>query len=80
VGTLQGQLNTKANVTIWNQGVFALNASSVDSLIDGLKNSDFGVFVLSPDDIRTIREETLEVASRACQKCCLNCLGELKAE
>jgi hypothetical protein len=65
VGALQDQLNAKANVTIWNQGVFALNASSVDSLIDGLKNSDFGVFVFSPDDIRTIREETLEVASRA---------------
>jgi predicted nucleotide-binding protein len=65
VGALQDQLNAKANVTIWNQGVFALNASYVDSLIDGLKNSDFGVFVFSPDDILTMREETLEVASRA---------------
>jgi predicted nucleotide-binding protein len=59
VGALQDQLNAKANVTIWNQGVFALNASYVDSLIDGLKNSDFGVFVFFPDDILTIREETL---------------------
>jgi predicted nucleotide-binding protein len=51
VGALQDQLNAKANVTIWNQGVFALNASYVDSLIDGLKNSDFGVFVFFSDDI-----------------------------
>ena len=51
MGALQDQLNAKANVTIWNQGVFALNASYVDSLIDGLKNSDFGVFVFFSDDI-----------------------------
>jgi hypothetical protein len=30
VGALQDQLNAKANVTTWNQGVFALNASYVD--------------------------------------------------
>lgn len=59
MGALQDQLNAKANVTIWNQGVFALNASYVDSFIDGLKNSDFGVFVFFTDDILTIREETL---------------------
>jgi predicted nucleotide-binding protein len=64
VGALQDQLNAKANVTTWNQGVFALNASYVDSLIDGWKNSDFGVFVFSPDDILTMRKERLRKGGR----------------
>ncbi|HEY5813839.1 MAG TPA: nucleotide-binding protein, partial [Terrimicrobiaceae bacterium] len=56
---LQDQLSAKANVTIWNQGVFALNVGFLDSLIAQLKNSDFAAFVFSHDDILTIREETL---------------------
>ncbi len=56
---LQNQLKSKAEVTLWNQGVFGFNVSYMDSLIDGLKNSDFGVFAFAPDDILTIREEIL---------------------
>lgn len=56
---LQSQLEAKADVTLWNQGVFALNVSYLDSLIEGLRNSDFGVFLFAPDDILKIREETL---------------------
>lgn len=56
---LQTQLQAKVDVTLWNQGFFALNASYMDSLIGGLKNSDFGVFIFTPNDILTIREENL---------------------
>jgi hypothetical protein len=57
---LQSQLKSRAEVTIWNQGFFQLNTSYLDSLISGLNESDFGVFVFAPDDILKIREETLE--------------------
>lgn len=56
---LQDQLKSNADVTLWNQGVFAINTSYIDSLIAGLKDSDFGVFVFAPDDILKIRDEIL---------------------
>src|SRR5215213_4584107 len=56
---LQDQLQPSADVTVWNQGFFDLNESYLDSLIHGLKESDFGVFVFAPDDILKLRDETL---------------------
>lgn len=57
---LQNQLKSKADVTIWNQGFFTLNVSYLDSLIEGLKDSDFGVFIFEPNDVLMIREAALE--------------------
>jgi hypothetical protein len=57
---LQDQLKASADVTLWNQGFFTLNASYLESLIDGLNDSDFGVFVFAPDDILNLRGDTLE--------------------
>ena len=56
---LQSQLTSSADVTLWNQGFFALNSSYLESLIEGLHNSDFGVFVFAPDDILKLRDESL---------------------
>jgi Predicted nucleotide-binding protein containing TIR-like domain len=56
---LQDQLKSSADVTLWNQGFFALNTSYLESLINGLNDSDFGVFVFAPDDILKLRSETL---------------------
>ncbi len=56
---LQEQLKSSADVTLWNQGFFELNASYLESLLNGLRDSDFGVFVLAPDDILKFRGETL---------------------
>lgn len=56
---LQEQLKSSANVTLWNQGFFQLNAGYLESLIDGLKESDFGVFVFAPDDVLSLRGDTL---------------------
>jgi hypothetical protein len=56
---LQDQLKSSADVTLWNQGFFALNTSYLESLSNGLSDSDFGVFVFAPDDILNIRSEML---------------------
>ena len=33
------------HVTVWSQGVFQPSKSSLESLIDTLNNSDFGIFM-----------------------------------
>jgi Predicted nucleotide-binding protein containing TIR-like domain len=59
---LQAQLESKADVTIWNQGFFRLNGNFLDDLSRGLKETDFGVFIFSPDDETKMRGETFEAA------------------
>jgi hypothetical protein len=54
---VQEQLSAKADVQLWNQGFFSLNTSYLDGLLKGLKETDFGIFIFSPDDIATIRDE-----------------------
>jgi predicted nucleotide-binding protein with TIR-like domain len=56
---LQNQLKSSADVTLWNQGFFELNKSYLESLINGLSNSDFGAFLLVPDDILKLRGQIL---------------------
>jgi len=50
-------LQYQSEVTVWDQGVFHLSKSALDSLIQVLDRSDFGVFIFSPDDIVNIRGE-----------------------
>jgi len=52
---IQENLSYTAEVTVWNQGVFNLSDTTIESLILVLENTDFGVFVFTPDDITTIR-------------------------
>jgi hypothetical protein len=42
--------------TVWTQDVFSLSRGSLASLIDQLDESDFGIFVLTPDDITVLRD------------------------
>ncbi|UEM17304.1 nucleotide-binding protein [Bradyrhizobium barranii subsp. barranii] len=42
--------------TVWSQGVFALSRTAMASLIEQLDESDFGIFVLAPDDVTIIRD------------------------
>jgi len=42
--------------TVWSQGVFAPSRTAMASLIDQLDESDFGIFVLAPDDVTNIRD------------------------
>lgn len=52
---IQQNLTHDVEVTVWDQGVFGLSRTSIDSLEDTLATSDFGVFVFSPDDITLMR-------------------------
>lgn len=42
-------------VTVWDQGAFALSRTTIEGLVDQLDRADAAVFVLSPDDVAIIR-------------------------
>lgn len=48
-------LNRDAECTVWNQGIFNLSQNTLSDLIKVLRQSDFGIFVFSPDDITLMR-------------------------
>lgn len=48
-------LQDDAEVTIWNEGVFTLGSSFLESLIAALDRFDFAVVVMTPDDLTTSR-------------------------
>src|SRR5262245_60901304 len=52
---VQKNLERIADVTVWTQGVFKLSKFNLESLLDVVEDSDFGLFVFGPDDIVTMR-------------------------
>ena len=52
---MQESLEHVAEVTVWSQDVFKLSRYNIESLIDALETSDFGVFMFEPQDIVNIR-------------------------
>ncbi len=52
---IQQNLAHDAEATVWDQGVFELSQTSIESLTEVLGKVDFGVFVFSPDDITHMR-------------------------
>ena len=53
----QEGLEQDVEPTVWSQGVFMPSRTAMASLIDQLDESDFGIFVLAPDDITVMRDE-----------------------
>jgi tetratricopeptide (TPR) repeat protein len=56
--SVQQNLLHDAEVTVWDQGIFQLSATTIESLSAALSSSDFGIFVFSPDDLLRIRDTT----------------------
>jgi predicted nucleotide-binding protein len=52
----QEGLEHNLECTVWTQGVFGLSKSTMASLIDTLEDTDFGLFILAPDDLAVIRD------------------------
>lgn len=55
---VQQNLLHDAEVTVWDQGIFELSKTTIESLSKALQESDFAVFVFSPDDLIKIRSTT----------------------
>lgn len=54
---IQQNLSHDAESTVWDQGVFKISKTTIESLSDVLDTIDFAIFVFHPDDITTIRGE-----------------------
>jgi hypothetical protein len=57
---VQENLEYDADCTVWSQGVFTPSAPPVDDLVAELNDTDFGVFVFSPDDVLKMREDEIK--------------------
>jgi tetratricopeptide (TPR) repeat protein len=53
--SVQQNLMHDAEVTVWDQGVFELSTTTIESLTKKLGENDFGIFVFSPDDLVKMR-------------------------
>lgn len=53
---IQQNLTHDAESTVWDQGVFELSKTTIESLNDILDKIDFAIFVFNPDDVVTIRD------------------------
>ena len=56
--SVQANLDHDADCTVWSQGIFDLSTPPIDSLVATLDNSDFAIFVFSPDDELRMRGQS----------------------
>jgi hypothetical protein len=57
--SIQQNLDRVADVTVWDQNIFRLSKSSLESLLDVLPKVDFAVLVFAPDDALRLRKHNL---------------------
>jgi hypothetical protein len=50
-----------AECTVWTNGVFGLSSYTLEGLMNRVRNSDFGIFVFSPDDTVQIRGKLFDI-------------------
>ncbi|HXG98321.1 MAG TPA: nucleotide-binding protein, partial [Gemmatimonadales bacterium] len=55
-------LEYSAEVTPWSTGIFSLSRSALESLLESAERFDFAVFVLTADDVATIRGASVSIA------------------
>jgi|GEM_PF-7021525 len=53
-GAIQVGLHHDAETVVWNQNVFQVGTTNIESLMRELERSDFGIFVFAPDDVVTM--------------------------
>jgi predicted nucleotide-binding protein with TIR-like domain len=58
---VQQNLQPFASVTVWDQGAIHFGENTIDGLIRNCGESQFGVFVISPDDKAILRGVTLNI-------------------
>ncbi|MDT0354767.1 nucleotide-binding protein [Herbaspirillum huttiense F1] len=58
---IHSNMTYEAECTVWKDGVFQLSQSTLSDLIRVLRDSDFGIFVFSPDDVAIMRGNTNHV-------------------
>lgn len=54
---IQNNLDQDAYCTVWDQGIFGLSTYNLDALIKAVSENDFSIFVFSPSDVTTIRDQ-----------------------
>lgn len=59
---LQDGLAYDAEATVWDQGIFELSKSSLESLLALLDRVDYGIFVFAPDDLVKMRGKKMLTA------------------
>lgn len=52
---VQKNLEDVAEVVVWNQGTFQLTKSYLESLLEALEDTEFGLFIFGPDDVIRVR-------------------------
>jgi len=59
---IQTNLENIAEISVWDQDIFALSEDNLKSLIKKIESYDAGIFVLAPDDKVSIRRKSYKVA------------------
>jgi len=59
---IQNNLAHEVDTTLWTQGVFGISNTTLASLLMQVQKTDFATFVLSPDDLITMRKRDFKIA------------------
>lgn len=56
---VRDQLDREAEITLWNEGIFHLSHSFLESLVNALDRFDFAILVPTPDELLVSRDDSL---------------------